>query len=126
MVESVERKHTDKATISIESKLKGDFTYWKKMVWSKDEPLVMVMANYPISTDLEGDSLTSMLIRNAIVERHTFGGVVIANLFNKGVKWPNEKALLKASAPDGVEELVAVAKDVDKIIIATGSLTTKY
>ncbi|MCW6147849.1 DUF1643 domain-containing protein [Lactiplantibacillus plantarum] len=49
----------------------------------------MVIANYPTETALEGDNLTSILIRNAIVERGTFGGVVIANLFNIGLKWPS-------------------------------------
>jgi len=126
MVEATERKHVEKATINIESKVKGEFTYWKKMIWNSEQPLIMVMANYPISTDLKGDSLTSMLIRNAIVERNAFGGVIMANLFNKSVKWPSEKALLEASAPDGLEELVAIAKGADKVIIATGSLTTKY
>lgn len=74
----------------------------------------MVIANYPTETALEGDNLTSILIRNAIVERGTFGGVVIANLFNIGLKWPSNNALIKTSVPDGLEELVSITKEVDK------------
>lgn len=51
---------------------------------------------------------------------------MIANLFNIGLKWPSNNSLIKASAPDGLEELVSITKGVDKVIIATGSLTTKY
>ncbi|TFZ24323.1 DUF1643 domain-containing protein [Lactiplantibacillus plantarum] len=125
MVET-ERKHVEKLNVTLEQKVKGDFTYWKKWVWDKDEPLVMVLANYPVTRPLMGDNLTSILIRNAIVDRGTFGGVVIANLFNAQVKWPGNKRLEAASASDGVEELVTVTKGVDKVIIATGTLTTKY
>ncbi|MGN5246567.1 DUF1643 domain-containing protein [Lactiplantibacillus plantarum] len=122
----VNRKHMEKLNVTVEQKIKGEFTYWKKWVWNKDEPIVMVLANYPVTGSVMKDSLTGILIRNAIVDRGTFGGVVIANLFNAQVKWPCNKRLDEASAPDGIEELMAVTKDVDKVILATGSLSTKY
>lgn len=125
MVES-SRKHIEKADLVLEQKVKGNFTYWKAWIWNKGKPTVMVLANYPVKGPVMGDNLTSILIRNAIVERGEFGGVVIANLFNAPVKWPCNKRLDEASAPDGIEELVAVTKDVDKVILATGSLSTKY
>lgn len=126
MVEVIERKYVEKVTMTIDSKVKGDVTYQKRLVWDKNKPVAMVIANYPTETALEGDNLTSILIRNAIVERGTFGGVVIANLFNIGLKWTSNNALIKTSVPDGLEELVSITKEVDKVIIATGSLTTKY
>lgn len=125
MVES-SRKHIEKADLVLEQKVKGNFTYWKAWIWNKGKPTVMVLANYPVKGPVMRDNLTSILIRNAIVERGEFGGVVIANLFNAPVKWPCNKRLDEASAPDGIEELVAVTKDVDKVILATGSLSTKY
>ena len=89
----VNRKHMEKINVTVEQKIKGEFTYWKKWVWNKDEPLVMVLDNYPVTGSVMKDSLTGILIRNAIVDCGTFGGVVIANLFNAQVKWPCNKRL---------------------------------
>jgi len=49
---------------------------------------------------------------------------VIASLFNAQVKWLCNKRV--GSAPDGIEESTVVTKDVDKAILATGLLSTKY
>lgn len=62
MIEVVERKHIEKVMMIIDSKVKGDFTYWKRLVWDKNKPVAMVIANYPTETALEGDNLTSILI----------------------------------------------------------------
>lgn len=126
IMENTDRKHTKKAILQVERRTKGEFTYWKKITWDESKPLAMVMANYPITMSLEGDSLTGILVRNAIVNEKNYGGVIIANLFNKGLKWPSEKGLAEAIASDGIKELVDVAKSTEKIIVATGSLTTKY
>lgn len=126
IMENTDRKHTKKAILQVERRTKGEFTYWKKITWDESKPLAMVMANYPITMSLEGDSLTGILVRNAITDEKNYGGVIIANLFNKGLKWPSEKGLANSIAPDGIKELVDVAKSAEKIIVATGSLTTKY
>lgn len=121
-----ERKHIEKVEVNLSQKVKGEFTYWKQWQWNQEQPLVMVLANYPVTGSIMTDDLTSILIRNTIVERGTFGGVVIANLFNAPVKWPGNKRLKVAAASDGIAELVTMTKGVKQVIIATGTLTTKY
>lgn len=73
---------------------------------------------------LKGD-LTGMLIRNGVTEIGKFGGMIIANLFTRSVKYPSDKSLSVAYAEDGMAELVKVAKEADRIIIATGSLPSR-
>lgn len=115
-----------KQSVTIEASADTQFSYWKKWIWNKKLPLVMVIANYPTDVPLLGDNLTSMLIRNEIVNQNEFGGLIIANLFNQQVRFPSNISLLNAIAPDGLSVLIEQSKIVDKIIIATGSLPIKY
>ncbi|MFT8425912.1 MAG: DUF1643 domain-containing protein [Liquorilactobacillus sp.] len=121
-----ERKHVDKATIEVERKIKGVDVYWTKYVWNRQLPLVLVISNYPSSKTLLQDDLTTMLIKNEIVEIEDYGGVIIANLFTRPVQVINEKTLGEAFPADGMDELIKVVGEVEKVIIAIGSLATRY
>ncbi|TGD17555.1 DUF1643 domain-containing protein [Levilactobacillus suantsaiihabitans] len=117
-----ERKHLSKATIEITQKSKGEDVYWVKQVWDTSKPIVLVLANYPASHGLLEQDLTGMLIRNAALEMKTYGGVIIANLFTRSVKWPTNKSLSAAYAEDSMTELVKACKEADQVIVAIGSL----
>lgn len=119
------RKHVEKLQVQLEVKLKGEDTYWSKQVWDESKPLVLVLANYPTDANLLRGDLTGMLIRNGVVAMGNFGGMIIANLFTRLVKYPSDKSLSTAYAEDGMAELVKAAKEADRIIIATGSLSSR-
>ena len=76
-----ERKHLSKATVETTQKSKGEDIYWVKQVWDTAKPVVLVLANYPASHNLLEQDLTGMLIRNAVLDMKTYGGMVIANLW---------------------------------------------
>lgn len=121
-----ERKHIDKATMEVERKIKGVDVYWTKYVWNRQLPLVLVISNYPSSKTLLQDDLTTMLIKNEIVEMEDYGGVIIANLFTRSIQTINERTLGEAFPADGMDELIKVVGEVEKVIVAIGSLATRY
>ncbi|QCZ44473.1 DUF1643 domain-containing protein [Levilactobacillus brevis] len=119
------RKRVEKLQVQLEVKLKGEDTYWSKQIWDESKPLVLVLANYPTDANLLKGDLTGMLIQNGVIELGKFGGMIIANLFTRPVKYPSDKILSVAYAEDGMDELVKAAKSADRIIIATGSLPSR-
>lgn len=121
-----ERKHIDKAMIEVERKIKGIDVYWTKYVWNHQQPLVLVVCNYPSNKTVLQDDLTTMLIKNEIVAMGNYGGVIIANLFTRPVQVINEKTLGEAFPADGMDELIKVVGEVEKVIVAIGSLATRY
>ncbi|ARN93420.1 DUF1643 domain-containing protein [Levilactobacillus brevis] len=119
------RKHVEKLQVQLEVKLRGEDTYWSKQIWDESKPLALVLANYPTNANLLKGDLTGMLIRNGVIEIGKFGGMIIANLFTRPVKYSSDKSLSVAYAEDGMAELVKAAKEADRIIIATGSLPSR-
>lgn len=84
-----------------------------------------MLANYPTNANLLKGDLTGMLIQNGVVDMGEYGGVVIANLFTRSVRVSSDKVLSMAYAEDSMAELVKVSKEVDRIIVATGSLASR-
>lgn len=121
-----ERKHIDKAVMEVERKIKGADVYWTKYVWNHQQPLVLVVCNYPSNKTVLQDDLTTMLIKNEIIAMGNYGGVIIANLFTRPVQVINEKTLGEAFPADGMDELIKVVGEVEKVIVAIGSLATRY
>lgn len=121
-----ERKHIDKAMIEVERKIKGTDVYWTKYVWNHQQPLVLVVCNYPSNKTVLQDDLTTMLIKNEIVAMGNYGGVIITNLFTRPVQVINERTLGEAFPADGMDELIKVVGEVEKVIVAIGSLATRY
>jgi len=117
-----DRKHLSKATVEVTQKSKGEDVYWVKYVWDTSRPIVLVLANYPASHGLLEQDLTGTLIRNATLDMETYGGVIVANLFTRSVKWPTNKSLAAAYAEDSMTELIKACKEAVQIIVAIGSL----
>ncbi|KRM95418.1 hypothetical protein FC19_GL002036 [Liquorilactobacillus aquaticus DSM 21051] len=126
MAENETRKHLEKATVTIERKVKGKDIYWTKYLWDKEKPLVLIISNYPSSKSLLQEDLTTILIKNEIIEMKKFGGVIIANLFTRPMQTINERTLGEAFPVDGMDELIKIVGEVEKVIIAIGSLATRY
>lgn len=116
------------AEILIEKKVKDNNTYWTKYTWDKDKPVVLVLANYPGKLDILEEDLTTMLIKNEVYRLGDYGTVVIANLFTKPISRniAGERTLSEAYEIDSMSEIVNVTKEVDKVIIAVGSLTNRF
>ncbi|QCZ46812.1 DUF1643 domain-containing protein [Levilactobacillus brevis] len=119
------RKHVVETMVKVQQKIKGDDIYWKKWLWDAGKPTMLVLANYPASKNVLEEDLTGILIRNAVLERGDYGGVVIANLFTRPVNWPSDKSLSAAFAEDGMTELVKVCREADQVVIAVGSLPSR-
>lgn len=119
------RKHVVETVVKVQQKIKGDDIYWKRWLWDADKPTMLVLANYPASKNVLEEDLTGILIRNAVLSREEYGGVVIANLFTRPVKWPSDKSLSVAFAEDGMTELVKACLEADQVVIAVGSLPNR-
>ena len=120
------KKKTDKGTIQVELRLKDEHIYWKKYVWDAKQPMVVVICNYPGQEELYQDNLTSMLVKNAVIEMGKYGGVIIANLFTKSLQTVNERTLAEAFLDDGMEELLKVCNEAEIVILAIGSLANRF
>ncbi|MFT8394027.1 MAG: DUF1643 domain-containing protein [Liquorilactobacillus ghanensis] len=120
------KKRTDKGTLQIEIRLKDEHIYWKKYVWDAKRPMAMIIGNYPGQEELYQDNLTSMLVKNAVIEMSKYGGVIIANLFTKPLQTVNERTLAEAFLDDGMEELIKACNESEIVILAIGSLANRF
>lgn len=119
------RKHMVEIMVKVQQKVKGEDTYWKRWLWDETKPTILVLANYPASKNLLEEDLTGILIRNAVLDRGEYGGVIIANLFTRPVKWPSDKSLSAAFAEDSMVELVKACHEANQVVIAVGSLPSR-
>lgn len=121
-----ERKHIEKHEVELERKSKGKDIYWTKYIWNKEQPLALVISNYPSNKQILQEDLTSILIKNEIISMNKFGGVIIANLFTTPLVKINEQTLAEAFQIDGMSELIKVIKNTYQVIFGMGSLANRY
>ena len=126
MIMATAKKRTDKGALQVELRLKDEHIYWKKYVWDAKQPMAVVICNYPGQEKLYQDNLTSMLVKNAVIEMDKYGGVIIANLFTKPLQTVNERTLAEAFLDDGMEELIKVCNEAEIVILAIGSLANRF
>ncbi|WP_057894353.1 DUF1643 domain-containing protein [Lacticaseibacillus brantae] len=111
-------------TIEVTSRTTAKNVFWVRWVWETELPQYLVIANYPSVGDPKILDVTRLLIMNHI-RALKGGGVAIANLFSQPVEHLSDKALSDGSTAQGITEIINLAKQVDHVILAMGSLPDK-
>lgn len=114
----------EKMTIKCEAVFSDDHMHrvlWQR-VWSKDKPLVAVLALNPaLSDNLVTDTTTSLIVNN-VAKLEKYGGVVVINLFSRltnklNFRWNSDDDL---NTPDNDEYIRKAAENCEVVILAWG------
>ncbi|WP_179394594.1 DUF1643 domain-containing protein [Lacticaseibacillus absianus] len=110
--------------ITVTSRSNTQHLFWVRWSWNSLLPQYLVVANYPSVGDPRVLDLTRLLIVNH-VRGVKGGGVAIANLFSRPVTNAKDESLVSSATAQGLKEIALMAKEVDQVVLAMGSLPNK-